>query len=132
MDATLPYTATSLARAKRIGYAASAVVLLALAIYESVQLGAGWWQFPAFGLGPDLALVFGAAPGLANGQLHPRAVPAYNIAHRLWGPLALATGALVALMPLALLVGAMVWAAHVTLDRALGYGLRTADGFQRS
>ena len=29
------------------------------------------------------------------------------------------------------LVGALAWAFHISLDRALGYGLRTRDGFQR-
>jgi hypothetical protein len=29
-------------------------------------------------------------------------------------------------------VGALVWGFHVCLDRAVGYGLRTPDGFQRS
>ena len=29
------------------------------------------------------------------------------------------------------LVGALAWALHVAIDRAVGYGLRTPDGFQR-
>lgn len=43
----------------------------------------------AFALAPDLAVLYGIAPGLARGQLHPRAVPIYNALHQFWGPLAL-------------------------------------------
>ena len=32
---------------------------------------------------------------------------------------------------LGFLIGALAWAFHVALDRAVGYGLRTRDGFQR-
>lgn len=85
----------------------------------------------AFGLGPDVALLFGAGRGLERGQLHPRAVPLYNALHRFWGPLALAVLAVAAGLPAAWLVGALAWAAHVAVDRAVGYGLRTRDGFQR-
>jgi len=28
-------------------------------------------------------------------------------------------------------IGGLAWAFHIALDRSLGYGLRTADGFQR-
>jgi hypothetical protein len=35
------------------------------------------------------------------------------------------------LIPLGFLIGALAWALHIALDRALGYGLRTRDGFQR-
>jgi Domain of unknown function (DUF4260) len=31
----------------------------------------------------------------------------------------------------ALFTGGLAWLAHVALDRALGYGLRGRDGFQR-
>ena len=28
-------------------------------------------------------------------------------------------------------IGALAWGAHIALERALGYGLRTPDGYQR-
>jgi len=28
-------------------------------------------------------------------------------------------------------IGALAWMLHIALDRALGYGLRTPDGFRR-
>ena len=61
-----------------------------------------------------------------------RAVPAYNALHRIWGPLALGLLAAVGFLPPALLVGALVWGFHIFFDRAIGYGLRTPDGFQRA
>jgi hypothetical protein len=116
---------------RRLGYAALAAALLAVVVILVVTAEASWWQAVAFGLGPDAPLLYGIAPGLARGQLHPRAVPLYNALHRFWGPLALALVAAVGLIPSAFLVGALAWAFHVALDRSVGYGLRTPDGFQR-
>jgi hypothetical protein len=115
--------ATPTAPAKRIAYAALAAALLAAAIARIVSEG-GAWQFFVFGAAPDLALFLGAGRDLAPGQLHPRAVPVYNAVHRFIGPvvLALATG---------YDVGALAWALHIAVDRAVGYGLRMRDGFQR-
>jgi hypothetical protein len=119
-------------RPKRAAYAAATTLLTAAVVFELAKHGTGGWQVAAFGLGPDLALLFGAGSGLAQGQLHSRAVPMYNFAHRFWGPLALATAASFDLLPLGFFVGALAWGAHIALDRALGYGLRTDDGFQRA
>jgi hypothetical protein len=76
---------------------------------------------------PDVALLAGM--DARAGRLAPRAVPLYNALHALWGPLVLiAAGAL--LLPV--LAGtALVWLSHVLMDRSLGYGLRTRDGWQR-
>ena len=65
------------------------VSLLAAIVFEVVKHRTGYWQLAAFGLGPDLALFLGVGAGLAKGQLHPRAVPVYNLLHRFWGPIAL-------------------------------------------
>jgi hypothetical protein len=92
---------------------------------------AAWWPAVAFGLGPDVAVLYGIAPGLARGQLHPRAVLLYNGLHRFWGPLALAVVALVAQLPLGYVAGALAWSCHVAFDRAIGLRLRTPDGFQQ-
>jgi hypothetical protein len=107
----------------RLAYALLAAVSLAAAI------ATGPWYAVVFGaIAPDLALALGA--GAAPGQLHPRAVPAYNAVHRFWGPAALiAVGAVV---PGAVLTLGLAWGFHVALDRAVGYGLRDADGFQRA
>jgi uncharacterized protein DUF4260 len=112
-------------------YAVLTAALLAFALFELVEHSTGWWQFFAFGAAPDLALLLGAGPGLAKGQLHPRAVPLYNAVHRYWGPAALALVAIAGPLGLGYFVGALAWAVHISLDRASGYGLRTRDGFQR-
>jgi hypothetical protein len=116
--------------AVRLGYAALAGLLLVAIALGALEQGAGYWQIAAFGLGPDLALFYGAAAHLERGQLHPRAVPLYNLLHRYWLPLVLAAAAF-ALLPAGYLVGALAWAFHISVDRAVGYGLRTRDGFQR-
>jgi hypothetical protein len=111
----------------RTAYAALAAALLA-----AVAVGAldGHWLPALIGaLAPDLALALGAGPQMAHGQLHPRAVGVYNALHRFHGPLlVIAAGAI---MGTGLLVGGLAWAFHVALDRSVGYGLRTPEGFQR-
>jgi len=117
---------------RRLGYGLLAVALLGLIVLEYARHTVGWWPPVAFGAGPDLALLLGAGAGLAGGQLHPRAVPLYNLLHRFWGPLALGVVAVAAGLSAAWVVGALAWALHVAIDRAVGYGLRAPDGFQRS
>jgi len=125
-------TAIALRRAASIPRTVYALLALALAgaiAFELARTGAGWWQLVAFGAGPDLALFLGVGAGLAKGQLHPRAVPLYNAVHRFWGPVALLAVSFV--LPAGYLVAALAWGFHVALDRTVGYGLRTRDGFQR-
>ena len=109
----------------RIAYASLAVALLAACLVVEGP----WWQAVAFGLAPDLPLLAGFSGGLARGQLHSRAVPFYNAAHRFVGPAILAAiFVAVGISPL----GPLAWALHVAFDRAVGYGLRDRDGFQRA
>jgi hypothetical protein len=117
---------------RRTAYAALGALLLAATILETVKHGTGYWQLAVFGLGPDVALLVGAGAGLAHGQLHPRAVGLYNLLHRFWGPVLLAVLAASGLLPIGFFIGALAWAFHIALDRALGYGLRTRDGYQRA
>ena len=114
----------------RILYAALTVALVAALALEMAVTDASWWLLLVFLLGPDVALLAGIGSGLEKGQLHPRAVPLYNALHRYWGPAALALASLV--LPEGWLAAALAWAVHVSLDRAIGYGLRTPEGFQRT
>ena len=116
--------------ARRSAFAALSVLLLAGAIAEVHYGNTGWWPFAAFVIAPDLALLLGFGANLEKGQLHARAVPFYNAAHSFWGPGLLAAASLV--LPAGWLVGALAWALHIAWDRAIGYGMRTRDGFQRS
>ena len=82
---------------------------------------------------PDLTFLVGAGQAVEKGYLPRQAVPFYNAMHRLWPPLLLTSVVGVAFAPLnsvglAAFVAGLSWMAHVTLDRAAGYGLRNADG----
>jgi len=116
----------SISRHRRVAYSVLFVASLTAALLVA---GPGAWQLWAFLAAPDLALLAGISNGLERGQLHPRAVPAYNALHRLAGPAALAVAA-IWLGP-ACLAGALGWTAHIAVDRAVGYGLRDARGLVR-
>ena len=101
-----------------------AAALLALTVALYARLDAGWWLFAALALTPDLA-----ALGYLRG---PRAgAGAYNLAH--WA----AMPALVALVGLLTdrdvpVAVALIWFAHLTLDRLLGYGLKYPTAFKKT
>jgi hypothetical protein len=59
-------------------------------------------------------------------------VGAYNAVHRIWGPLALIVVAAAGVLGVGWFVAGLAWASHVAVDRAVGYGLRDAQGFQRA
>jgi hypothetical protein len=84
------------------------------------RIGANWWWF-ALILVPDISMaayLLGTRPGAI----------AYNALHITLVPLALA--ALGFLLPsFDLLSIALVWAAHIGIDRALGLGLKYGAGF---
>jgi hypothetical protein len=115
--------------ARHAAYGTAAVLLIATALELALRNG-GWWQLAAFGIGSDLALFAGFGAGLETGRLHPRAVPLYNALHSYWAPALLALAALA--LPGGYLVGALAWAFHISLDRAIGYGKRTPEGFPRA
>jgi Domain of unknown function (DUF4260) len=115
----------------RVAFAVLGALLLAAIAAEAITHSTGYWQIPAFGFGPDLTLFYGADRGLARGQIHPRAVEPYNIVHGFWGPLALAALAELGVLSVGFFIGALTWGLHIALDRALGYGLRSSDGYQR-
>src|SRR5436190_1365844 len=115
----------------RILYAALTVALVAALALEMAVTDTSWWLVVVFLLGPDVALVLGIGGGLEKGQLHPRAVPLYNFLHRFWAPLALGVLATFGVVSIGFFVGALAWGFHISVDRAVGYRLRTRDGFQR-
>jgi hypothetical protein len=116
---------------RRATSGALAALLLTAAVAGAAIHGSGWWLLAAFAIAPDIALFFGFGSKLEKGRLHPRAVRLYNALHSFWGP-ALLAAATAAVLPSGYFIGALAWAFHVALDRAIGYGMRTRDGFQRS
>ena len=115
---------------RQLAFGILALLLATILALTLIGPGGGGWQALAFGLGPDLALFAGMAPGLAHGQLHPRAVPLYNALHHPAGPLLLAAAALLWL-GVPWLAAALAWGIHIAVDRVAGYGPRTPEGFQR-
>jgi hypothetical protein len=80
-----------------------------------------WWVYAILFLAPDLSF----AAYLAG----PRAgAIVYNAAHSYMAPMALMTTGFALSSPLVLSI-AMIWLAHIGIDRALGYGLKYAAGF---
>ncbi|CAN5622679.1 DUF4260 domain-containing protein [soil metagenome] len=97
-----------------------AVLLLSFALYS--QHETGWLTFVVLFFVPDLAML-GYLSGPRTGAL------LYNLAHTYTAPVLLASAGLIAqnalLIPLAL-----IWSAHIGLDRMLGYGLKMDTAFQ--
>jgi len=114
-------------KVRRVSYALLALLLLGSVVFEAAKHATGYWLIGVFAIAPDLTLLFGAGPSLERAQLHPRAVRCYNLVHRFWGPATLILLAAANVLE----IGGLTWAFHIALDRSLGYGLRTPDGFQR-
>jgi len=97
----------------------AALALAAVTMFHRID--ANWWWFAALILVPDVsfaAYFLGTRPGAI----------AYNATHVTLVPLVLA--ALGFLLPsFDLLSIALVWAAHIGIDRALGLGLKYGAGF---
>jgi len=95
-------------------------VLVAATLAYST-FGAGWGMFAACFLLPDLSFI-----GYLAG---PRAgACAYNAAHSYIGPVACLAASMMLSAP-ALVAAGLIWSAHIGFDRALGYGLKYAEGF---
>src|SRR4051812_30195539 len=125
-------TARVIARAPsaRAAYGLLALLLGAIITGVVITQSVSGWPVLVFAMAPDATLLLGIAPGLAKGQIHSRAVPLYNALHRFAGPLLLGAAPLLGL-GLPWLVGALAWATHIALDRSLGIGLRSREGFIR-
>lgn len=97
------------------------LTLFVAAVGAYLALGEPLWLFALAILAPDLGLV-----GYLAG---PRAGAwTYNAAHVYPLPAALLAGGLLAEVPLAVAL-ALVWFAHIGVDRAVGYGLKYESGF---
>lgn len=96
------------------------LAVLAAALLAYGHSGRGWGLFALCFLAPDLAF-FGYLAGSRVGAL------CYNTTHAYLGPL-LCLGLGAAGHP-AFWGAGLIWGAHVGFDRALGYGLKYAEGF---
>lgn len=95
------------------------VFLASTAAYAAT--GASWWLFAAALLVPDLFM----AGYLANPRI---GALVYNLGHTYAVALILGAGAYFLQVSLAGAL-ALIWAAHIGIDRALGYGLKRPTSF---
>jgi hypothetical protein len=80
-----------------------------------------WWVYAILFLAPDLSF----AAYLAGPRI---GAIVYNAAHSYMAPVTLMTAGFALASPLTLSI-AMIWMAHIGIDRALGYGLKYSKGF---
>lgn len=97
----------------------AATVAASLVIYAGID--ASWWLCALIFI-PDLSIA-GYLLGSQRGQT------IYNTAHNYALPLLLAIGGYWVSNDL-LLALAVIWIAHIGIDRTLGYGLKEQDGFK--
>jgi hypothetical protein len=100
---------------------ALAVAVAATALYFHRDYAA--WAFFAFLLAPDLSFA-GYLGGVRIGAV------VYNLAHTYVWPVALAAGCLLTGGAGVLVQIALIWAAHIGIDRVLGYGLKYETAFK--
>jgi hypothetical protein len=80
-----------------------------------------WWVYAALFLAPDLSFLAYFWGSRFGAML-------YNAVHTYMVPMALMTVGFTTAEPLVLSI-AMIWLAHIGIDRALGYGLKYSSGF---
>jgi Domain of unknown function (DUF4260) len=83
--------------------------------------GGSWWIYAILFLAPDLSFVAYLADARTGAVV-------YNAAHSYMAPVTLMTAGFALASPLTLSI-AMIWMAHIGIDRALGYGLKYFAGF---
>ncbi len=105
----------------RLFLLAEAAVLFIAALVAFAATEQSWWIVPAVLLLPDLAMS-GYARSSRFGAL------VYNLAHSYPLPTLLGAVGLWQDSPLVQAL-AVVWFAHIGMDRMLGYGLKYDDGF---
>jgi len=100
-----------------------AIFLLTISILAVYYTGESWWWLSLI-LVPDVFMI---------GYLKDNTVGAfiYNLGHTFVFP-ALLLGAGLVYDRTLLLCFACVWAAHIGMDRTLGYGLKTDKGFKHT
>lgn len=96
-------------------------MLIAAGVLYSYQ-SYSWLVFALLLLTPDLSML-GYLFGQTTGSM------SYNLFHTYALPLSLALISFLVAAPLGLQI-ALIWLAHIGMDRAVGYGLKYATGFK--
>ena len=98
------------------------VVVLAAALALYFDAGFGWLLLLVLILAPDLSMLgYLAGPRVGAAS--------YDVVHTYALPVALGTVGVVANADLATQL-ALIWIAHIGIDRAIGYGLKYPTGFR--
>jgi hypothetical protein len=100
----------------------AAVFLLVIAVF--IQQGWSGWLFAGLFFAPDLSAIGYLINTTRGAQL-------YNLVHTYTLPLALLGGSLVADWSPGVQV-ALIWSAHIGVDRLVGYGLKYATAFKET
>lgn len=88
---------------RAVRFESVALLVLIIGLYAQRDASASWLLFTALFLAPDIsALGYLVSPRIG--------AIGYNLGHSLVGPIALA----------------LIWAAHIAFDRAIGYGFKNA------
>lgn len=124
--ALFPFTSSKLISGVIAGGLAAATIAVGM------RGDASGWLAAAFAIAPDLTFLAGIGQPVQKGRMASRAIPFYNAAHSLIGPIALFAGALALGTNWSLIGAALAWATHIMVDRTVGYGMRGADGYQQS
>jgi Domain of unknown function (DUF4260) len=112
---------TNVAGGPRLILRLEGAALAVAAIILFPHTGCSWWLFAALILAPDLSM----AGYLAGARI---GAGVYNAVHTTLAPIALGLLAF-ELNRKTVLAIALIWLAHVGIDRALGYGLKYASAF---
>ena len=83
--------------------------------------GGSWWVYALLFLVPDLSFLAYLSDAKFGALV-------YNATHSYMAPVALMTLGFALAAPLTLSI-ALIWLAHIGIDRALGYGLKYSAGF---
>ncbi|NIM50913.1 MAG: DUF4260 family protein [Gemmatimonadales bacterium] len=98
----------------------AAVLVVSLLLYREV--GASWWMFVLLILAPDLSIL-GYLAGSRVGAV------TYNVVHTYALPAVLFAAGFIT--EAGLMMGiALIWGAHIGVDRLLGFGLKYPAGFR--
>ena len=109
-------------RLPRLLLHAEGLAVAAAAVTLYFHEGYAWWLLLLLGLAPDLSMI-GYAAGPRAGAL------AYDLAHTYVLPVALAATGVIADSDTPLKL-ALIWLAHIGVDRGVGYGLKYPGGFK--
>ena len=106
----------------RVLLALEGLTVLLVSVFFYFERGGAWWLFLLLLLAPDLSAA-GYLLGTRVGSI------TYNAVHIYVWPLLLAAYAVYERNPLFLQL-ALIWSAHIAMDRMLGFGLKYTARFQ--